>query len=149
MKIEHILLTTDLSEEALRPCAWVTVIARTFDARVTLLHVVEDLAAIQHGAPFAPALSAPDLEGRMDQALIRVAEQRESLRGDVPVETDVVSGVDVAVTTAEYARRNSVDLIAISTHGRTGFRHLVVGSVAEAVLRHSPVPVLVFPRPGT
>ncbi|MCA9721025.1 MAG: universal stress protein, partial [Gemmatimonadetes bacterium] len=47
---------------------------------------------------------------------------------------------------AEYARTHEVDLIAMSSHGRTGFRHLVLGSVSEAVIRHADRPVLVFPR---
>jgi nucleotide-binding universal stress UspA family protein len=46
----------------------------------------------------------------------------------------------------DYAQQNDVDLIAMSTHGRTGFRHLALGSVAEAIIRHATVPVITFPR---
>lgn len=147
MKIDHILVTTDLSEEALRPCASIAELARMVDARITLLHVVQDLPGRPHAAPFAPPLSSPGLEKRLEEARGELEEQREAF-GDVELKLDVISGDDVAAAVARYAEGFDVDVIAVSTHGRTGFRHLVLGSVAEALLRHSPVPVVVFPPAG-
>ncbi len=63
------------------------------------------------------------------------------------VKTHVMAAPNVAEAVADYANENDFDLIAISSHGRSGFRRLILGSVAEAILRHSHVPVLVFPRP--
>lgn len=145
MEIRHILVATDLSEEALRPFAPVADLARAVGARITLLHVVQDLRAIPHGAPTAPKLEDPALHGKIEEARAQL-EQQGSEFGDLPVDRVVISGFDVALTIAEYAADNDVDLVAISTHGRTGFRRLVLGSVAEALLRRTSVPVLVFPR---
>jgi universal stress protein A len=139
MKMQHVLVTTDLSSEALRPCRDIAELARSQGARVTLLHVVPDVAAIPYGAPLAPPQSSPQLEARMAEARVQLAEQRGAF-GDLPVALDVISGNDTAEAIADYATRNGVDLIALSTHGRTGFRHLVLGSVAEALLRHATVP---------
>ena len=47
---------------------------------------------------------------------------------------------------ARYAESEGFDLVAVSTHGHSGFRRLIMGSVAEKILRHVHVPVLVFPR---
>jgi len=146
MKIDHILVTTDLSDEALRPLEPIASLARSLDARITLLHVVEALMMTPHGAPMAPALSAPGLDAEVEEAIAKLEAQRATFTGGVPLGIDVVSGKNTAQAIAEYAEQHGVDLIAISTHGRTGFRHFAVGSVAEAVVRHASVPVLVFPR---
>lgn len=147
MKIDHILVATDLSPETLRACAPVTELARVVGARVTLLHVVQDLPARPHGAPLAPTQPAPDLQHRIDTAKEEIEEQRATFGGGEHVTARVISGADTPQDIVEFAKENAVDLIALSTHGRTGFRHLVLGSVAEGVLRHSDVPVVVLPLP--
>lgn len=110
-----------------------------------MLHVVGEQSALPHGAPFAPAISSPDLEKRMNAARVKLEEQAKAFEG-FDVKMDIISGAKTAEVIGVYAMKHDVDMIAISTHGRTGFRALVVGSVAEALLRKSPVPVLVFPR---
>lgn len=147
MQINHILVTTDLSEEALRPCSSIAEIARNRGARITLLNVVDDAAATPRGAALAPPVTSPDLPDRMEAARGRL-EEFSTVFGDLPVTLDIVSGDNVAATIARYAKENAVDMIAISTHGRTGFRRLVLGSVAEELLHRSAVPVLAFPRAG-
>lgn len=146
MQINHILVTTDLSEEALRPCASIAEIARNRGARITLLHVVEEAMSAPRGAPLAPPVTSADLADRMAFAREKIAEHGAAFGDDVPVTLDVISGGNMAATIGNYARENDVDMIAMSTHGRTGFRRMILGSVAEELLRKSPVPVLVFPR---
>ncbi|MAE27355.1 MAG: universal stress protein [Planctomycetota bacterium] len=146
MNISHILVTTDLSPESLRPCRPVASLAKELGARITLLHVVQDLKIAPHGAPLAPAISAPDLHDELQHAALALEEQQASLGTDAEVSSEAISGGSIAESVAEYADGNGVDLIAMSTHGRTGFRHLALGSVAEAVLRHAHVPVLTFPQ---
>ena len=147
MKIRHVLLTTDLSEESTRPYAPVQELARELGARITLLHVVLDLQVTPHGAPFAPPLSAPNVGEEVDKAERVLAEQRERFGEGLEVDTVVVAAPDVAPAICVWATEHSADLIATSTHGRTGWRHLAFGSVAEEVLRRSEVPVLSFHRP--
>jgi nucleotide-binding universal stress UspA family protein len=146
MKIDHILVATDLSPESLRPCAPVSGLARQVGARITLLNVVQDLRVAPHGAPLAPAMSAPDVDRDIHHAKLALEEQRATVDADLDVKLDVVADNDTAQAIVDYAKKHQVDLIALSTHGRTGFRHLALGSVAESVLRRSPVPVVVFPR---
>lgn len=146
MLINHILVTTDLSEEALRPCASIAEIARNRGARITLLNVVEEATSAPRGAPLAPPVTSADLSDRMAAASERIKEHGAAFGDDVPVKLDVISGDNIAVAISDYAKANSVDMIAISTHGRSGFRRLILGSVAEELLRKSAVPVLAFPR---
>lgn len=147
MKIKHVLLTTDLSEAALRPFEPVLELAAAMKARVTVLHVVQDLPIAAHGAPLAPPVTAPDLQKEIAAAKKSLAKQCDSIESQVEVHTDVISHDRPALGIVEYAQKHDVDLIALSSHGRTGFRRFALGSVAESVLRHSPIPVLSFHRP--
>jgi nucleotide-binding universal stress UspA family protein len=146
MEPKKILLTTDLSDESLRAFGPVAGLARQLGVAITLLHVVEDVLIPPHGAPLAPPMHAPDFEQHFKEARELLEERRKEMGADLDVKLVVESGSDVAKVITDYAAENGMDLVAISSHGRSGFRRLVMGSVAERVLRHSTVPVLVFPR---
>ncbi len=148
MNFKHILLTTDLSDEALRPFEPAVSLARTMGSKVTVLHVVQDLPMAATGAPFAPPISVPNLGQEMERAREALAEQCSDLPEDVKIAQEVISHENPARGVVEYAKKHDVDLIALSTHGRTGLRRFALGSIAESVLRHSPIPVLSFHRPG-
>jgi len=144
--MKHILIASDLSPEALRPFELVFHMAKQWGAKVTLLHVVQDLIIAPHGAPLAPPISSPDLPAEMERAREALKEQQAHLGDGVEVNAVVISSDRIPAAINKYAEENEADLVAISTHGRTGWRHLALGSVAEAVLRHSHVPVLTVPR---
>jgi len=146
MKLDHILLTTDLSPESLHPCLAVAEFAKESGAKLTLLNVVHDLHVVPHGAPMAPPIAPIDVSKEVEHAELALADQKEVIAEGLEVETAVVTGERVHEAVIDYAKRHDVDLIALSTHGRTGFRHFALGSVAEAIIRHSPIPVLAFPR---
>ncbi len=146
MKLQHILITTDLSPESMHPFEPVGKLAEMLGARITLLHVVEELRIAPHGAPLAPPITPVDTEERAAHAMSAMEEQRKTLAEGVNVELKVLTADKIAPTVESFANENDVDLICLSTHGRTGFRHLVLGSVAEAIVRHSTVPVLTFPQ---
>lgn len=146
MKIGHILVSTDLSEESMSCIAPVAELARSLGARITLLHVSEMLEAIPHGAPFAPPLrgiDAPETEAIRE----RLEQRRIAFGSGIDIRVELVVGGNIAEEICDYADAKDVDLVAVATHGRTGFRHLVMGSVTEGVIRRSRVPVLVLPRP--
>ncbi len=146
MNVQHILLTTDLSEEAQRAYQPVVELAKESGARITLYCVVVDLRVAPHGAPLAPPLSDPEIGGELEAAKEGLVVHRELLDPDLDVELVAELGADVPKSIAHYAAKHEVDLIALSTHGRTGFKRLILGSVAEAVLHRAHVPVLCFPR---
>ncbi len=144
--IEHILVSTDLSDEATRPFASISALAKRLGAKVTLLNVVQDVHVAPHGAPLAPPVSAPTIEADVAKAREELAEQRNALAAELDVTMKVDRAESIAERIVSIAERDGADLIALSTHGRTGFRHLILGSVAEKVVRTSTVPVLTFPR---
>ncbi|MBK8976003.1 MAG: universal stress protein [Planctomycetes bacterium] len=145
-----ILLTTDFSPDAERAYAPTLALAERLGARILLLHVVEVTAVAPHGAPLAPALLPPDTPQLVGEAKVRILEAAARLGRGVPVDTLVETGTDIVQQITRVARERKADYIAISTHGRTGLRRLVLGSIAEAVVRHAHIPVLCFPghEPG-
>lgn len=88
-----------------------------------------------------------DTEQAQAQAYLSNIQQSESLAG-IQTETKVVVGT-AAATIEDLAEEEKVDLIVMSSHGDTGFKRWVLGSVAQKVARHSDIPVLVLRQDGT
>jgi universal stress protein A len=140
--ITRILVPMDFSAHADHAMDYATALAARLGASIELLHVVED--------PLLPAASAevymPNLE-ELRESLIEDARRRlaacEATIGghSVPVVSVVRLGRP-SFTIVEYATTALPDLIVMGTHGRTGFAHLLMGSVAERVVRTAPCPVL-------
>ncbi len=146
MQIRHILLTTDLSPESLRPFREVAALARAYQARLTLLSVVLEPQLVMQSFPLGSPALPVDVAGEVSRVEQALAEQRKMLGEGAEVASAVATGERVHEAVVRYAREHEVDLVALSTHGRTGFKRFALGSVAEQILRHSDVPVLVFPE---
>ena len=145
--MKRIVLTTDLSEESKLAFGPTGDLARKLGLGVTVLYVVPDLQVAPHGAPLAPAVSSPELDQAIVDARPRVEELCKLLGEGVETDTEVRVGTDVASEVARYGQERDA-LICLCTHGRTGLRKLVLGSVAEAILRRARTPVLCFPMKG-
>ena len=141
-----IVLTTDLSEAAERATNPTLELAANLGHEVVLLHVVQELKAAPHGAPLAPPVSPPDTAERLEEMRKELDAKAAELDGDVPVSAEVIGAEDVAKAVAKFAAERGAAFLAVSTHGRSGVRHLVLGSVAEAILRHARTPVVCFPQ---
>ena len=119
-------------------------LARKFDAELTLAHVREDPAAA------ASALEAPRLEHveRAGAELERTmgAWRSEASSASRPAHSVVLSGSEPATEILRFLREGSFDVLVVGTHGRTGIRHFVLGSVAERLVREAPCRVLVVRR---
>jgi nucleotide-binding universal stress UspA family protein len=151
LMIRRIVAPTDFSEASRRAVEYATDLAERFGAELVLLHVVE----------IPPGLTATTLmrsgpDGRLEPIgdyLRSVA--LDTLRG-VAAEPQkrgiaVQSVVEVGDADREIGRtadRLGADLVVLGTHGRTGLRHLLLGSVAERVVRASNVPVLTIRGSG-
>jgi len=143
MDPKHILLPTDLSDLSLLP---VQRAPELFVGRkVTLLTIVPALAIPAPASPFAPPLEMPDVGQRLEVARQGLEALRPRLPDGVEVDFLALADSSSGETIARWADEHGVDLIVLSTHGRTGLRRLALGSVAESILRHARMPVLVFP----
>ncbi len=140
-----IVLTTDFSEESTRPFAPVVALAKQLGLDIHLLHVVVDLKAIPHGAPLAPPQSSPDLSQELYEAQTKLDEFAKKLGNEVPVTSKVFAAEEVIEGICEYATEQKARYLALSSHGRSGIRHFILGSVAEAVVRQATVPAIIYP----
>jgi nucleotide-binding universal stress UspA family protein len=146
MPFKKILLPTDLSAEGERAFQAVSELARALHSSVVLLHVVENAGAPPVGSTFPRPSLLPGTTQELERANKHMSERKARFPAGVEVTCAALVGPSVPHAIADYAVQQGCDAIALSTHGRTGFRRLVMGSVAEAVIRHARVPVLAFPR---
>lgn len=110
-----------------------------------LLRVVQP--RLSTGSPYLPhmvEINRQDLEDRQAEATAYLEQVAERIAGETgrPVEHFVVIDIDVARAILEVARDRGADVIVMASHGRTGFRRAVLGSVANEVLRDSHLPIL-------
>ena len=134
MQCEHMLVPTDFSPGSECALTAATGLAQQFRARLTLLHA----AHVPDEFDLYLRIMEPALQREIEARRKRVEEAA------VTVDTLVTRGA-AGQTIVETARRKGVDLIVIGTHGRTGLQHLLIGSVAERVVRLAPCPVIVVP----
>ena len=135
---KKILIPVDFSPHSNHALRYARVLAERFDCELTLMHVVvtDTLNVIEHR-----------------RALETIATTLlENLRAELEEHGLAVSTVLVTGTPyreiLKHAEREHMDLIVMGTHGRTGVEHLLIGSVAERIVRLSPCPVLTV-RPPT
>jgi nucleotide-binding universal stress UspA family protein len=140
-EIKKILFPYDLSENAPKILPYVLSVSEAYNSTIYLLHVVHDLQKwgkvyIPH--PSMGVLQKEALEGA-EKAMDRVCE--EQLQSCPNFQRRVVSG-DPATEILKTIESEHIDLVIMGTHGRKGLEHIVIGSVAENVVRKSPVPVM-------
>ena len=146
-RITRILVPTDFSATADAALDYAFGLAARFGASLQLLHVLDDPFVFEGMSAEAYIAEAPTLRTAMlEDARERLRHRATPREDGVPIETEVLFGHG-ARTIAEYAAERGVDLIVMGTHGRTGFAHLMVGSVAERLVRTAPCPVLTVRHP--
>jgi nucleotide-binding universal stress UspA family protein len=139
--MNNILIALDFSKFSPEVARRGYALASRLGARVTLVSVVAkymDYARLDTGEVL------PDLPEERQQ---QVLETLEKIKKEHPgTDTSIVCFIgDPKTGIVEAAIQENPDFVVIGTHGRTGLSHLLLGSVAEFVVRHSPLPVLVVP----
>jgi universal stress protein A len=140
-RFKRILVPIDFSDCSKKALQYALPLAEQHQAVLTLLYVVP--------SPFYAAGEYGGVDYASLQAEMRAGGERElaglaldEARSEKAPETVVRTG-SAAVEIVELAKRLPADLIVISTHGRSGLKHVMLGSVTEHVVRHAPCPVLV------
>jgi universal stress protein A len=140
-KIQKILVPIDFSRCSEKGLHYARAFAGQFKASLVLAHVVQFNPI--PGTEFSE-VDFPAVEQRvLQQSKEELEKTAAALRSDdLNIETLLREGRP-ATEIASIARETNADLIIISTHGHTGLKHVLLGSVAENVVRHAPCPVLV------
>jgi nucleotide-binding universal stress UspA family protein len=129
----------DFSEGARGALAEAESLARRFDAELVLLHVAE----LPAGSDIPPPASVVEATRRELAATLETWRRAAEASVGRPVEAVLLDG-PAAPGIARAAAARKLDLLVTATHGRRGFRHLVLGSVAERLVHLAPCSVLVF-----
>ena len=142
LKLHSILCPTDFSDFSDNAIRYACELAETFGAELHLLNVLQDYDAIAPGTgeaflPFTDWL--PELRNQSREQLAKQPAPEWAAKVHVHRTTRVGAPVDEIV---KYAKEHNVDLVVLGTHGRKGVKHLLLGSVAENVVRYAPCPVL-------
>ena len=151
ISLKQVLVAIDFGEASTAAFAYGRELARAFGAKLHVVHVVEDISGRLTGLPNAPEAYIDF--GRWQRDAVNAAEaELGKLLSDEDRRKLGATAVAVLARTApsailEYAREHGVDLIVAGTHGRGVIRHLVMGSVAERLVRLAPCPVLVVRHP--
>jgi len=142
MTLDHILIPTDFSACADHALTHAVDLAERFGARLHLLHVVNELDPDWYGITDAQK-RAVKLRDQIE------AEARERLQAlspederDIETTVSLQLSFDVADSINEYVEEREVDLVVMGTHGRKGLDRLMLGNVADKIIRHAPCPVM-------
>jgi nucleotide-binding universal stress UspA family protein len=146
--LKNILVATDFGEAADVALTYGRELAARFGATLHVLHVAENIYINAFGAESYAAL-APKLQeeleasagGRLDELLV------DSDHSGPPTKRAILTSSSPACAIVDYARENNIELIVMGTHGRGALAHLVMGSVAERVVRLAFCPVLTVRHP--
>ena len=141
MTLKRILLPVDFSESSQLCLSTAVALARSNDAELFLLHVEEPQPVITAGGGVAaypiPLPATEELE-----AQLKAIDPGENVRCSRHMVLGTASSEIV-----KFADESDIDMIVMGTHGRTGLSRLLMGSVAEAVVRKAPCPVLTLKQP--
>ena len=145
ISLKSILVPSDFSECSEEALRYGLELARRFDAELHLLHVVQDPLT----QPWAAEGFSVPLFEVVDEWQKQAADR---LKASVPeADRGRVTVVSVVATPyaeiLDYANAHKIDLIVMGTHGRGGVSHMLLGSIAERIVRRAPCPVLTVRRP--
>ena len=141
LPFKRILCPTDFSEPACKAIVTAGEMAQTFDAELILMHVVGAIPVLDTPAGVAGFDVSAYQRELTDSAERSLQERLERVPEGVNARTLVVHG-EAAHEIVRVANEEGADLIVLSTHGETGWRHRIFGSVTEKVIRHAECPVM-------
>jgi nucleotide-binding universal stress UspA family protein len=141
MIARKILFPTDFSPSSNEGLRWATALARDSGATLIIAHVEEPPMAYGGGELYLGV--EEDTREQLRKALVQIVPADPA----VPFEHKLLVG-DPATAIVDAAESENVDLIVMATHGRRGLTRLLMGSVAEAVVRRAKCPVLTVKQPA-
>jgi universal stress protein A len=143
LALKTVLVATDFSDAAEIAIRYGREFARRFDASLHVLHVADDVTASAMATPgYVGDFSAYQENFEQECCAKVTATLTDADRAALHAKCVVVTSSEPAQAILDYARTNAADLVIVGTHGRAGLGHLLMGSVAETIVRSAVCPVL-------
>ena len=143
VEIKKILFPIDFTENSAKILPYVLSVSEKYDSTIYLIHVMQDL--LKWAGFYVPHLSMEKFQkealNSAEKFMDKVCE--DQLQSCPMFQRKIVSG-DPTVEILKTIESENIDLVIMGTHGRKGLEHTIFGSVAENVLKRSPVPVLII-----
>ena len=140
---KKILFATDFSENSSKARQCAIDYAKAFNAEIFIIHVINSSTigypSLERGVPLDIRTALEAIQESVDKALELLAEKCSASVSNVHTTSRI--GVP-AYEIARFAKENAIELIVMGTHGWTGFKHLILGSTSENVVRTADCPVL-------
>lgn len=145
--LKNILVATDFGEASDAAVAYGRELARSFGATLHVLHVADDVYVRLGGDAYVAVL--PELQKDIESAAHKSLDQLliDNDPNPLPIKKVVITSSSTASAIVQYAADAGIDLIVVGTHGRGAMAHLLMGSVAERVVRTARCPVLTVRHP--
>ncbi len=141
--LKHILAPTDLSHHAESGLRYACGLAQRMGATLHLVHVLPEVVAPVGPEPMIlPSLPAEYYDEAQAAAIASLQNTLDPQWGQPTALEIAVRWGDPVQAIVAYAREKAIDLIVLATHGRTGLGHVLLGSVAERIVREAPCAVL-------
>ena len=148
--IKNVLVATDFSPVSETALVYGRAFARTFGGRLHVLHVVDNLAAhISYADASIAGFGPSELQAEIEEAARKALEAvvTETDRRELQAVTALRVDKSTATSIVDYAREAAVDIIVIGATGRGAIDRMLMGSVADKVIRHASCPVLAVRNP--
>jgi nucleotide-binding universal stress UspA family protein len=142
IEIKTILAPTDFSPHAEQAVRYACRLAERLGSGLHLLHVLSDIVPAGPDPMLAPVLPPEFYQESENQSLATLEKTLDPSWGCPSTVATAIRWGDPVEEIVSYASANAIELIVIATHGRTGLSHVLLGSVAERIVREAPCPVL-------
>jgi nucleotide-binding universal stress UspA family protein len=141
MKVERILYATDFSEGASHALSYAVDLAKRYNAKLYILHVIYDFTKAT--GIHVPHISHDELYKELNQWAVKEMDSccTEATRGLQNLEKVVLKGIPYDEI-IKFANSEKIDIIVIGTYGRSGLERIIFGSTAERVVRRAPCAVI-------
>lgn len=142
MKVAKILVPVDFSEFSEKAVAYALYLAEKYAAHVTLVHaLVLHYEDIEEAQQFKEYEKLAEIQEKRTRQQLRKHDQQADSQG-ISIDSKILRGISAADALLEFIDDSDYDLVVMGTHGRTGVKKWLYGSVTEKVVQHSTVPVL-------
>jgi universal stress protein A len=141
LRLKRIVVPTDFSPRSEKAIRYAVELAKLVGARLTLLHVIPEMAANAYSVEGFPAYQVEEWRQEAGEKLHKELAKAK-LEYDA-IDTLMTTALHMRDEVIRIAKETPADLLVLSTHGYTGWKHVLLGSDAEKILEQAPCPVLV------